>query len=395
MQAVAEARDGSGNRVDRGVIWSSSNPAIAAVSEEGRVAGVSAGGPVTITATVAGQPGSAQVTVADDSRFGYAFADQQSATAPYTPSAALRFNSSTGAIQITRSATGTYQVRFAGLGRRAGQRDNVQVSAVGTGAGYCKTGGWQSTGADLVVDVRCFMGNGQLVDHRFTVLLIGARALPGRVGFVLASDAAGNVKLNPETTHSSYNLSEVGVQRDAQGVYEVFLAVPRLADSGAETVLVTATGTGPERCMVLSWDEHAGMAQVNCTATDGSGIDTPFSVLWIERGRPAQRTAFTWANEGADNGDFTPDPRWSMNSAGGRILEKHPALGQYQVLFGGLTKTAGATETVLVTVTGNPLHRCAVASWSNSGASDLQVSINCFGLNGGAADSKFDVLVIQ
>jgi len=59
------------------------------------------------------------------------------------------------------------------------------------------------------------------------------------------------------------------------------------------------------------------------------------------------------------------------------------------------TPTAGAAEAVLITVYGNSLHRCSTASWGNSGTSDLQVTVYCFGLNSGAVDSKFDILMIQ
>lgn len=47
----------------RTVAWNSSNPAIASVSDAGVVTAVSAGGPVTVTATSEGKTGSAQITV--------------------------------------------------------------------------------------------------------------------------------------------------------------------------------------------------------------------------------------------------------------------------------------------------------------------------------------------
>lgn len=47
----------------RSVTWTSSNPAVATVSASGVVSGISAGGPVEITATSEGKSGTAQVTV--------------------------------------------------------------------------------------------------------------------------------------------------------------------------------------------------------------------------------------------------------------------------------------------------------------------------------------------
>ena len=63
-QLTASAKDASGSLVSgRTVAWASDNAAIATVSGSGLVSGVSAGGPVRITATVDGTIGAAQVTV--------------------------------------------------------------------------------------------------------------------------------------------------------------------------------------------------------------------------------------------------------------------------------------------------------------------------------------------
>ena len=45
---------------------------------------------------------------------------------------------------------------------------------------------------------------------------------------------------------------------------------------------------------------------------------------------------------------------------------------------------------------GAPFPRCSPVGWANSGVNDLTVSVNCWGLGGGAqVDTKFIVLVIQ
>jgi alpha-tubulin suppressor-like RCC1 family protein len=65
VQLSATTKDAQGNTLGRRVIaWSSSAEAVATVDAAGLVTGVSVGGPVTITATSEGRPGSAQVTVA-------------------------------------------------------------------------------------------------------------------------------------------------------------------------------------------------------------------------------------------------------------------------------------------------------------------------------------------
>lgn len=64
-QLSAVARDASGNVLTgRAFTWSTGNPAVAAVSASGVVTGMSAGGPVAVTASSGGKSGSAHVTVA-------------------------------------------------------------------------------------------------------------------------------------------------------------------------------------------------------------------------------------------------------------------------------------------------------------------------------------------
>ncbi len=65
VQLTATVRDESGNILtDRTVAWSSDDSAVASASSTGLVTGVTAGGPVTITATSEGMRGTAAITVA-------------------------------------------------------------------------------------------------------------------------------------------------------------------------------------------------------------------------------------------------------------------------------------------------------------------------------------------
>jgi len=60
VQLSATTKDAQGNTLSsRAITWSSSAEAVATVNATGLVTGVSAGGPVTITATSEGQLGTA------------------------------------------------------------------------------------------------------------------------------------------------------------------------------------------------------------------------------------------------------------------------------------------------------------------------------------------------
>lgn len=104
---------------------------------------------------------------------GYVWANQP-ASASYTPSTTYQYNSAGTAVNntITRSATGVYQVRMPKL---AGAEGNVHVSAYGSGTAECKVASWASSGADRLVNVRCFTTTGVPVDTTFTATYTAIR----------------------------------------------------------------------------------------------------------------------------------------------------------------------------------------------------------------------------
>jgi hypothetical protein len=102
--------------------------------------------------------------------FGYARANNPTASS-YTPTAAYSYNSSGGTITITRSSTGSYAVRFRGLGGHGTAGGHVQVTAYGSGSEACKVSSWSSLGPDFIVYVRCFTVAGTPVNTQYTVLV--------------------------------------------------------------------------------------------------------------------------------------------------------------------------------------------------------------------------------
>jgi hypothetical protein len=94
--------------------------------------------------------------------------DQPSA-ALHTP--AKRYNSAGGNNTVTRSAAGVYQVRLPGL---ATLRGHVQVTAVSPTAqpNRCKVTSWNWSGADELVNVKCFDAAGAATDSRFAMSFV-------------------------------------------------------------------------------------------------------------------------------------------------------------------------------------------------------------------------------
>ena len=380
--------------------WSSSDPTALSIDANGKMVALAAR-TVTITAEVDGTKGSATMGIAnDDNRFGYALADQPTAAGPYAPDPAYRYNSSGGAVEITRTATGIYSVRFAGLGRAPGQRDNVQVSGYNTTAVYCKPRVWDASGADLLVDVSCFTFNAVATDSRFTILALGARAF-GRTtptAFALVVPDTGTHILDSlATTRNSTGgnvifgyVSEGAYAMDLKGLESAWAASP-------VAIQLTPVGQGPRRCSVIAVDPSVAGLGISCTRPGGAVGDSPFSMLWLQRGRPSMRFGFAWTNNENSQADYAPDTHYALNSSGGAISARRTGVGQYRIVFAGLARQPGATEIVLVSppFLFGPPHICDITSWGNSGANDLAVTVSCFTVSGNPNNTRFDVVVLQ
>ena len=381
--------------------WSSSDPAALSIDATGKMVALSGGRSVTITAEVDGTKGSATVAVAsDDNRFGYALADQPTGAGSYIPDPAYRYNSSGGTVEITHTSTGVYSVRFAGLGRAPGQRDNVQVSGFSTTAVYCKPRVWDASGADLMVDVSCFTWNAIATDSRFTILALGARAF-GRTtptAFALVLPDTGSRFLDSAATTRNSTGGNVAFGYVSEGNYAMQLKGLESAWTASPVAIqLTTVGQGPRRCSVTAVDPSMAGFGITCTRPGGGAPgDSPYSLLWLQRGRPSMRFGFAWTNNESSTADYAPDTHYALNSSGGAISARRTGLGQYRIVFAGLARQPGATETVL----GSPFlfgpHRiCDVTSWGNSGANDLEVTVACFDLVGAPTNTRFDVVVLQ
>ncbi len=402
VQATAVATDASGKTVNRPVTWRSSNPGGVPVDTLGRVIGKVLGAQATIFADVENKEGSTTVSVGDDQRFGFALADQPSAAGSYSPDSAYRYTSSGGPISVTRDSSGSYSVRFAGLGRGPGQRDNVQVTSYGGAAMYCKPAGWDGTGPDLVVQVRCWSAaTAVLADSRFTVLVVGAQAFgPSTpVGFALSFADTGAVLLDTSVTARNSTSGHVEVGRVAAGSYSVaFPGLGQASVGGPVAIQVVPVGQGQRRCGVLAVDRSPSASGIGVYCVRPAGVmdDSPFSVLWLTRGRPMLRYGYASAQNLSSMVDYAPDPAFASNSSGGPIAARKTGTGQYQVVFGGLARPPGATETVQISpFLGAGEHFCSISSWGNTGASDLTVTLACFDRTGAPADATFNLLVVQ
>jgi hypothetical protein len=401
-QVYAGATKSDGTVIGAGLppdYWQSGNPSVISISSSGVMRGLTVG-QATISATWRGTTGSAVVSVgAGDARIGYALADQPAAST-YSPAASTSFNSSGGAITVTRANTGIYTVTFAGLGRPPGGRDNVQVSAYGTAPVYCKTKAWDGSSADLVVNVLCLNKDAASVDSKFTILAIGARAFGAStpLGFLLSN--ADTVPVNVDsavTTHNSAG-GQTQVGYVSTGMFAaawIGLGPQSGGAAGPVGFMLTGSGNTARRCQLDAYDLAQSGIGITCRGAGGGLQNAAFSALWFTRGRPGLRYGYALALNTGNTTGYPPTHDISANSSGGAITAKKTGTGTYQIVFAGLAHAAGASEGVIVSSFGTGGTFCTLVSWGNSGANDLAATVNCWDTSDALADSLWMILIVQ
>jgi hypothetical protein len=300
---------------------------------------------------------------------------------------------------VTRASDGVYTVRFAGLGRPAGGHDNVQVTGYGgAAANYCKPQQWDASGADLVVPVNCFFADGTPTDSKFTILVIGAHALGAStpLGFLLSLGDTGTVVLDSSAAARNSAGGHIFVGHANEGTYSIQFAGLGAQSGGAGGpvgLLVSPVGQGLRHCRLAAYVLEQGALSVMCTRLAGALGDSPFSLLWVTHGRPGLRYGYAFADQLGSIAAYQPVSALSATSSGGAVTARRTGAGTYQVVFGGLARPAGATEIALVSAFGG--NDCTVASWANTGATDLAVNVACWDRTGAASNAQFNILVVQ
>jgi hypothetical protein len=327
--------------------------------------------------------------------WGYVWSNDAT-SASSTPSPQYQRNSTGGISTLIRQGTGVYQVRFKNLGVYYG--GTVNVTAYGTGAAHCKTGGWTPSLADQLVTVYCFDAAGALADSRFTATF--TRPITStRFGYVWASTASPPLNV-PTTPSLTYQFNSTGaantITRAAVGAYTVRL--PGLGGPGG-TVTVTGYGSSSDSCKVnwWSWSGAEALVSVRCQNAAGAAADEQFTLTFHgEVGILGVATdagyehGYAWADQEAV-ASYTPSPSYSYNSDGNTNTATRSSAGVYQVQLPGLG-TGGfftARGHVQVTAYGSGPTRCKVQSWGST--VNANVNVLCFDAAGAPADSRFVV----
>jgi hypothetical protein len=199
-------------------------------------------------------------------RGAYVWANKPT-TASYTPSTSNQWNSTGGTNTITRASTGNYTVSLPGQASAGG---NVQVTAFGSDASYCKTTGWSlGSNGKVNVGVRCFAASGSPVDSMFTLDFEYTPLTYFGIGGFLWADQPNSEDYVPNLAYSINTESDVVNEAGAIAfssnsmIYGVTYDLLTIDDS---VHMVTAYGLNADYCFTT-------LDLVQCNAPPGKTMN--------------------------------------------------------------------------------------------------------------------------
>jgi hypothetical protein len=321
-------------------------------------------------------------------RFGFALVDNP-AVPIWTPlPGAYQFGSWAPGPVATggKIATGRFLVKFPNIG--LGARGNAHVTAVANDGRFCEIVGWNSSGADEIVDVQCFKAGGTAADTPFTVLwTVSSGILPAGVGAYASAQVVSNVLAQSyNSTGAPVTVASIGV-----GLYNVrFLGVgaPPGVLSGNVQVTAQQPNAQPRRCKILRWDAAAADVVVYVACHDpvtGAAMNSDFTASF-HRERSVYASFVPPKYFGYLATPFAGPTNYSYPLGVGANSFSPSGLGTYTVKFPALHEKS---TTAHVTAIGDGPTYCTIqALWSQFG-SDAVLPVACFTNAGAPQNSEF------
>jgi len=286
----------------------------------------------------------------------------------------------------TRLSTGVYTVEFVGMSGIGSDGGNAQVTAVeslATAGNYCNIESWFLD----IVTVRCFGPAGNLADTSFHVVLFQPYDDNEQLGYLYAGSPS-SASSTPSAFYS-HNPSggAIEITRLNVGQYRAtFTGISAFgADDGAP--IVSAYGTGPERCKLLFW--NGDDVDVLCVSPDGTPTDNSFSLIWFRADGDSDGFAYSYADLESNIVPYAPLPAKSYNPAHQPIeIDRGLSPGSYSTRWEKYEEHGVAEYIVLASAVGTDTTTCAAA-----GSGD-EVGTFCRDASGVLTDSKFVVVNI-
>jgi hypothetical protein len=247
-------------------------------------------------------------------RLGFAWASDPSASHVANP--LYSFNSAVGSINIEKTGTGQYLVRFDHLGAGGGLSliGSPQVVAYGNNPNRCTMSGLGTSGDDLLIGVQCRNPAGAAVDSMFVASYDETPRLASADVAHAACVQGGTSHTPPPAT--TFNPSGGGASLIRQGTGLYTMSFPGL-NSFRGVPVVTPMGDQDRMCQVINYtlDGSDLNIRIACYTNTGVLADAIFAVKY--EGRLASQAlpfdlGFAWANDPVA-ALYTPNTNYNWN----------------------------------------------------------------------------------
>jgi hypothetical protein len=312
-------------------------------------------------------------------RLGFAWASDPGASHVANP--LYSFNSAVGSINIERTGSGQYLVRFDHLGAGGGLSliGSPQVVAYGDNPNRCTMSGLGTSGDDLLIGVQCRTPAGAAVDSMFVASYDETpRLAAGDVAY--AACVRGDASHTPPA-ETTFNPSGGGAALIRQGTGLYTMGFPML-NSFRGVPVVTPMGEQDRMCQVMNYtlDGVDLNIRIACFTSSGAPADAIFAVKY--EGRRASQTlpfdfGFAWANDTV-SALYTPNTNYNFNPFHNSATVNragNTATGQFLRFPSFPAPAANNHSTAMVTAygsSGSPTH-CKPTSWFAD-----QLNVRCF-----------------
>jgi hypothetical protein len=294
------------------------------------------------------------------------------------------FDGQLGAITVTRSSAGQYEVDLPNLSAVTGGM--VQVTPYDS-KDTCAVGGWGPSESDLLVYVSCYSLRGHPADSLFDLIVTQpVTAPPGAFDYSWVYQDARSATLTGQYQYNSANKSNL-VRHLGKGRYEVTFSGP--ASKGTRgTVKVSAYGSGAGDCAASGWHgtSKGVVVDVNCYTSSGKPVNREFDVTYANRTNLMGLADFPTANALVTAAGKVQTQYDSAHTA--HVTVVHHRRGLYRVQLVGTTEAAGGGDIQVSPVTGSKDH-CTVVDWQGGTNVKTVATVQCFDRHGHSVNSAF------
>lgn len=309
------------------------------------------------------------------------------ALASYTPAAADQHNTAIGTITVTKIDPAEWSITIPNAaGYWTGNRGHFQATAMGSTPGVCGITGWNDSGFDIIVTVRCAGLAGNALITPFTLGYVFEQYDAGfnpTFGYAWLN-APGDVSSISDTLYQHVVAGGGTVTASRQSAGDHRLNFPGIQPA---TYVGVTPYDATTRCRIEGWFPDTGTS-VDTFCGGASGVDTKATVYVARRTGPlgfGEIGATAWVADPTASSSRPPRAyRWSSSGKSPRITRSGP--GVYTVRFPGLPNGGAA----FVTAYGTSDRTCQVGSISKS-TQIPTVGVRCFRGNGRPADSRFTI----